>query len=553
MSWSYVLPRGPAVLYGWFGVPDLIATTRRAAETPTTTPLFTYADLYSYLESVVAVYVLGRCLGRVLAKHGMLHQSSSKAMYATHVTRVVTATLFVHVFAAGLVPTAWTIVLRFVTAVLAGMLCGMTSIPSLGQVIVEAVLSVSTSTKTYWIGFLTCVLITSFIRAHQAVVWMPLAVVGGALAAKLLLSPVVLTTVAVGAEIILRFLLAFTPNQPPVPRQIRTRSQEVATPKTGQRLWQNMSRVGTRASADRSSPRRSPAHDASASSSFSSLGSAEPTGSHETEICRYKDGCCVYADGSPAYVPAGDCSGTVPTNFTVFYQYDANRARRAWEATQAWRRSQHVWKIHTLPNRWFPRIKEAYPHFIHGHSRTGCPIIYEQPGRMRLKELFRSDCQLADMIFHYQFLMEFLSNIICAREEVRSISASSSENDMSPWGLMVVMDVKGFGLSSLSTDVLSYLQQAGQVNKAHYPLCTKQAVLVNASYWLAGAFSTVKGLVPDSVQVDVASSRQCAKVLTKYIDPEQIPSEYGGTSPYRLGEHPYELSLRQLVEERINS
>lgn len=259
----------------------------------------------------------------------------------------------------------------------------------------------------------------------------------------------------------------------------------------------------------------------------------------------------MYPDGKPAYVPQGDCVSTIPSNFLEFYNYDHTRARQAYEATQEWRKQCNVWKIHTLPNRWYPRIKEAYPHFVHGHSKAGYPIIYEQPGRMRLKELFRSGCKIDDMIFHYQFFMEFLSNIICTREEVRSLSNSSSHvnGEVSSWGLMVVMDVEGIGFSSLSKDVLSYLKQAGEVNKSHYPLCTKRAILINMPYFLAGAFSTVKGLVPDSVQVDVASSSQRRQVLCKYIDEDQIPPEYGGTSPHRLGEHPYELSLRDLVQE----
>lgn len=590
------MPSGPTTLFRWFQ-PGSASFWSRLAKTTA----YSYAGIYYYLESVVAVYVLGRCLGKVLAKQ--LQFAESKSMYSTQVTRVVTATLFVHVFAAGLVPEAWTVVLRLVTAILAGMLCGMTSIASLGEVIVHAVWNVSTATKTYWIGFVTCVLLTSFIRAHQGIFMTPLAVVGLALAAKVVFSPVFLTGVAIGAEIILRFLFAFTPdNSTSIPRQISTRRSSVLslTSASNNRI-SDSSGSGSRASLTKASattrtsissktdssplrqsstsssdplqqtrPPKSPSASRqrpvkqdfiSTNSSYSSLEESDraavPTSaSYETEICIYRDGRCVYADGTPAYVPQGDCVRTVPANFLEFYNFDHARARRAWEATQEWRKERNVWRIHTLPNRWYPRIKEAYPHFIHGHSKQGYPIIYEQPGRMRLKELFRSGCKIDDMIFHYQFFMEFLANIICTRQEVRSLSSSQdngSGGDVPNWGLMVVMDVQGIGLSSLSKDVLSYLKQAGEVNKSHYPLCTKRAILVNSSFWLAGAWSTVKGLVPDSIQVDVASASQCCQVLCKYIDEDQIPPEYGGSSPHRLGEHPYESRLRQLVLDQQDS
>ena len=600
MSWAYILPGGPTVLFRW-----LHSHATSLWSLAAWAPLWDPHTVYHYLESVIAVYVLGRCLGKVIANK--LSVSRSKVKYSIRVTRVVTATLFVHVFAAGLVPESWTVLLRLVTAILAGMLCGMTSIASLGEVIVHAVWNVSTATKTYWIGFFTCVFLTSFIRANQNIFLTPLVVLGVALVAKLVFSPLFLTGAVVAAEIVLRFLLAFTPNHAAnIPQQISTRPAALqGTPRKSTPSSSSSSSLSAskrRRRSDQKSPtaRLPPSvvvqpenrPDANSNSSYSSLESeraAAPT-SYESEICIYRNHQCVYTDGTPAYVPQGDCINTVPGNFLEFYNYDRARARRAWEATQEWRRANNVWRIHTMPNRWFPRIKQAYPHYVHGHSKVrvvyisrwrwwstkrltndsshdflthifllrqaGFPIVYEQPGRMRLKELFRSGCEIDDMIFHYQFLMEFFSNVICQREEVQSLSSSSSSSannsgDASTWGLMVVMDVQGFGLSSLSNSVLSYLKQAGEVNKSHYPLCTKRAFIVKTPYFLAGAWSGLKSILPDTVQVDILSESKYLKALREFIDDDQIPPEYGGSSPYRLGEHPYELSLRQLVEERL--
>jgi hypothetical protein len=107
-----------------------------------------------------------------------------------------------------------------------------------------------------------------------------------------------------------------------------------------------------------------------------------------------------------------------------------------------------------MPNRWFYKIKEAYPHFVHGNSKAGYPIIYEQLGRMNLKDLFRNGCEISDMVWHYTFFMEFVSNRICTRADVRSkLHPDSPQQGSSFWGTMVVMDVKGAGLTHLSGDV----------------------------------------------------------------------------------------------------
>jgi hypothetical protein len=50
----------------------------------------------------------------------------------------------------------------------------------------------------------------------------------------------------------------------------------------------------------------------------------------------------------------------------------------------------------------------------------------------------------------------------------------------------------------------------------------------------------VKGIVPESVHVEILSESNALAAMRNYIDDDQIPPEYGGSSPYALGEHPYE-------------
>ncbi len=266
-------------------------------------------------------------------------------------------------------------------------------------------------------------------------------------------------------------------------------------------------------------------------------------------VARYVNRKCVFADGTPSFVPQGDNPAIIPNNFVDFCGGNHAKAQKMWEATQKWRFDNQVWKIHSMPNQWFTKIKEAYPHFIHGHSKAGYPIVYEQPGRMNLKELFRNGCEIADMVRHYMFFMEFVANCICTREDVRAaMGPHPPPHSSSSWGIMVVMDVKGAGLSHLSGDVVKYLKQAGDINSSYYPMTMKRAFLVNSPFWLAGAWSGIKVILPESVQVDILSENNYPAALREFIDEDQIPPEYGGKSPYHLGYHPFEVQLRELVE-----
>ena len=274
----------------------------------------------------------------------------------------------------------------------------------------------------------------------------------------------------------------------------------------------------------------------------------------EGECSQLIDNRCVYSGGSAAYV-----LDSTPENYLVFFNGNESKARQAWEFSQRWRIEQNVWNILSLPHPNFNDIKAAYPHFIHGYSKKGYPVIYEQPGRMNLKELFRNGCTVDDMVRHYVYFLEFIANKVCTREEIVSLQRENqspacleSGSTTSDFGILVVMDVKGAGLSHLSGDVLTYLKRAGDTNSAHYPMTMKKCFVINSPFWLAGAWSGIKGILPDSVQVDLLSEQKYLNVLREYVDEDQIPREYGGSSPYCLGEHPFEVELHQLATRKID-
>lgn len=275
-------------------------------------------------------------------------------------------------------------------------------------------------------------------------------------------------------------------------------------------------------------------------------------GPSETDVAIYRQGKVLFPDGSPAYVPQGDCIANIPSNYLDMCSGNLEKAHKMWSATQQWRYEKNIWKIHTVPHPCFKEIKAAYPHFIHGHSKQGFPIIYEQPGKMNLKEFFRTGGEISEMVRHYTFMMEFISNCVVTRDDIRGLNGegdTSAQFDPSSWGTMVVMDVQGASITSLSGDVLKYLKQAGDINTAHYPLRLKRAFVVNTPFWLAGAFSSIKGILPESVKAELHSANKHIDGLRKLVDDDQIPKEYGGSSPYPLGQHPYEVALQEMVDK----
>eukprot|EP00956_Cyclotella_meneghiniana_P023192 scaffold44700_cov81-Cyclotella_meneghiniana.AAC.8 len=287
-----------------------------------------------------------------------------------------------------------------------------------------------------------------------------------------------------------------------------------------------------------------------------------PTQNNTNQLAIYSNRRVVYPDGAPAFVPVGERQTEIPQGYKTLYKHNA---ASNYLQTQQWRRLNQINRIHSRPHVWYPKIKDAYPHFIHGFSKNGMPVIYESPGKMNLKELFRNGCSVDDMIFHYCYLMEYLSNLESILTELYSELSGEEwqeelgayvhkkqqrlQSDSVAFGFVVVMDISGASPSLLSSDVMSYLSRAGEINSLHYPGSMRQAVAVQAPFWLGAAWGAIKNVMPASVTVDLLSaSKTMEGGLKEYIDADQIPREYGGTSRFRLGEHPFEVGLGKLVE-----
>lgn len=563
----------------------------------------TWSSVAYYFALVVAIYIVGRWLGTIMAQRF----SFSTHKLPVYVARLGGAALSLHIFTygAGLASVQWLVVIRFLSATLAGLLCGITNglylpedelaskisgLPEEDQV--EPIrrrgsyLDIASNTaKIYLTGFAVSILSGGLLFRKATKDSTFQALTG---ADRYSLSPLFLVGVAVSVELILRALFAMA-REPDVVdddsntagrvrgvvrRIVRDVPQEgkVYSPSSKPHFTESyeeegdyfldpldVSKHSRRISVGAASARSRMESYATLDdfydcrSVFSDGDSQNQTmlqsEGDEMEITRYVNGKCVYSDGSDSYVPQGDCFGVIPPNYLSFCGGKKSKAETMWKESQRWRLEKKIWKIHTTPHQWFQRIKDAYPHYVHGYSRAGHAIIYERPGQMNLKELFRNGCEISDMVRHYSFFMEYLANRVSTRDEVRSqLGPDAPPHNSSSWGFMVVMDVKGAGLSHLSGDVVKYLKQAGDIGSAHYPVNMQRAFVVNSPFWLAGAWSGLKGILPDSVQVDILSEGNYPAALREFIDEDQIPPEYGGTSPYALGEHPFEEDLIKLVE-----
>jgi hypothetical protein len=157
---------------------------------------------------------------------------------------------------------------------------------------------------------------------------------------------------------------------------------------------------------------------------------------------------------------------------------------------------------------------------------------------MDLGALRKRGIGAAEIGRHYVYFNEFLYRALRREGE--------GEDD---GRAMTVLDIGGLGLTSLTPDVLEVLRTTSHLMHAHYPGRVLRICVVNVPFLVGGAWRLLASVLPQAVQEKIEVSAQPSVDLLKYIAPENLPSEFGGTSPMGLGDSAEEKKLRALVHE----
>jgi CRAL/TRIO domain len=286
--------------------------------------------------------------------------------------------------------------------------------------------------------------------------------------------------------------------------------------------------------------------------SQSSSSSSDPIDpDHETAL--YIDRVCVYADGRPAFVPPGTCAAKVPFEVLEYCCFDEADARDMWERTKKWRREEEIWKVHTKPDVCFDHSKRYYPSCFHGVSKNGVVVEYSYPGQMQPKALFPTKSFVDNMLRHHHFMLEYVCNCLYTDvdswKKVGRKSIDFGRPGLSTLGLVIVIDVKGAGPNLLNGHVFTFIKRMLEVSCGYYPNFADRVLIINSPFWVSGIFATIRPMLPDNLPVDIVSEANTLSTLRIHVDEAQIPTLYGGSCPYPLHQHPFEIRLHEAAKE----
>jgi hypothetical protein len=171
-----------------------------------------------------------------------------------------------------------------------------------------------------------------------------------------------------------------------------------------------------------------------------------------------------------------------PPRFVVNNGGDTRAAQKQWEEHLEWREKKQIDNMIHKPWKHFHLLKANYPGNFHGRDKTGTVVYFEQLGKVQIEPLRNAGLTAADLLYHCNFNTEFLwSTALSPREEDR---------------LVTVLDIGGIGMSVVTSEVISYIQQSGQMLERHYPERSKRVFIVNAPYWFETVWGWIKPVVP---------------------------------------------------------
>ncbi|KDO25828.1 hypothetical protein SPRG_08772 [Saprolegnia parasitica CBS 223.65] len=237
----------------------------------------------------------------------------------------------------------------------------------------------------------------------------------------------------------------------------------------------------------------------------------------------------------------------VDPRFLAACDNDLEEAKRKYIKYLQWRDENAIDTILLRPHPHFHIIKESYVHLTHKQDKQGHMISIELAGNMKkgMANFMSKGVVEADVVTHLGFYNEFLWNVIDRRP--------------APFGTQLkILDLNGVALSDFGGDVVAFMKQCSAVGEAYYPERLYKVFIVNPPSWFNMIWKAVSPLVNPKTREKinvVKGQKEIQKALLEYIDPENLPVEYGGTCECVGGcltHSPDENLLREYVD-RLNS
>lgn len=163
-----------------------------------------------------------------------------------------------------------------------------------------------------------------------------------------------------------------------------------------------------------------------------------------------------------------------------------------------------------------------YPQGYHKTDKLGRPVYIQHLGQINVRTLSEVTSEERMLRFHVQEYERAMRYIFpaCSLMAGRHISQT-----------LAVMDLKGVGLRHFSGDVKRILGNITRTDQDNYPETLGKTLIINAPVVFRAIWAVVKPMLDPRTQAKIeVCPPDYMKVLSRWVDPENIPAYLGGNS-----------------------
>jgi hypothetical protein len=168
---------------------------------------------------------------------------------------------------------------------------------------------------------------------------------------------------------------------------------------------------------------------------------------------------------------------------------------------------------------------QHYPQLYYSHAKNGCPLFISQPGKLNIDAIACLTSAPNLVNYHWYAMMhEYQAKL----KEIEQISNGSFKR----YECVCILDLAGLTASKLGKKELDLTKSQAFIDSLCFPETLNKMVIVNAPSFFTFTWKIIRGWIDKrtSAKVEVLGrdKEKLIKKLSKFIEPGQIPSDYGG-------------------------
>jgi ribosomal protein S6E (S10) len=201
-------------------------------------------------------------------------------------------------------------------------------------------------------------------------------------------------------------------------------------------------------------------------------------------------------------------------------KWDVDAALSQLLETMHWRSNGGVGKLLCCPDPHEDIYQNYTPHLYFGHDKEGRPISWDRTGQVRVAELLQ---QLTpeDVNARHVRHMEL---------QIQRMKESSAEQHKPVTQLVWIMDLKGLSMKPDSQGTKLF-KNTITIDQTYYPERLGHLFIINAPWVFKPIWAIIRPWIDPNTREKIhICGENYHAVLKEFIDSDQIPKEYGGTS-----------------------